>query len=63
MPSHPTIKKLILTFLNLDFSAFYPILAFKCYYDAFLAKYCLTGALVARLMVKVAPEVKMLLRA
>ena len=37
-----------------------PFLAFKCHLDAFLAKYCLTGASAARLMVKVAPGVKML---
>ena len=44
MPSQPINKYLILTFLNLDFSAFYPILAFKCYYDAFLAEWWLSGS-------------------
>ena len=63
IPSHPIIKKIISTFLNLEFSAFYPILVFKCYYDAFLAKYGLTGASNARVMVKVAPGVKTLPRA
>ena len=50
---------------NFDFKfelgAFYPNLALKCYSEARLAKYCLTGASVARLMVKVAPRVEMLL--
>ena len=64
MPSHHTIK-----IFNFDFFEYFdqvpkcPNLAFKCYYDAFLAKYCLMGAPIARLMVKVAPGVKMLLRA
>ena len=52
-----------LTFWIFDLGAFYPNLALKCYSEALLAKYCLMGASVAPLTVKVAPGVKMLLRA
>ena len=48
MPCHPPLIKNQIwlwnwLFLNLDFSAFCPILALKCYSKALLAKYCLTG--------------------
>ena len=44
-PLKNSILTSILTFLNLDFSAKCPFLAFKCHPDAFLVKYYFTGCL------------------